>query len=113
MKLPQVEGAGGGGQKNVFCRPHSHLVAKVAQAAVALRGSVELCDLRDIEAVHELLPYGLTQAVAQCHAHPVLLLRVANRLVQQVSADLPNVLHDLEEDGAGRPRLERTYIRIT
>lgn len=127
MKLPQVKGVGGGSLgdfrrgysttteliKNGFCRPHSHLVAEVAQAAVTLRGSVELCDLRDVEAVHELLPYGLTQAVAQCHAHPVLSLRVANRLVQQVPADLANVLHNLEEDGAGRQCLERTCIRTT
>lgn len=79
----------------------SHLVIKVAQAAVTLCGAVELCDLRDVEAVHELLPYGLAQTVAQCHAHPMLLLRVPDRLVQQVSADLTDVLHNLEEKGAG------------
>lgn len=83
------------------------MVAEVAQAAVALGGSVELCDLRDPEAVHELLPDGLTQTVAQSHAHPVLSLRVANRLVQQVSADLANVLHDLEENSeTGRMDLQ-------
>lgn len=73
----------------------SHLVVKVAQAAVALCSTVELCNLWDIEAVHELLPYGLTQAVAQRHAHLMLTLCVANGLVQQVSADLTNVLHNL------------------
>lgn len=78
---------------------HSHLVIEVAQAAVALGGSIELCDLWDIEAVHELLPYGLTQAVAKCHAHLMLLLRVPNWLVQQVPADLPYVLHNLEWEG--------------
>lgn len=82
------------------CRTHSHLVIEVAQAAVALCGSVELCDLWDIEAVHELLPYGLAQAVAKCHAHPMLSLRVPNWLVQQVSADLTNVLYNLEQDGS-------------
>lgn len=81
---------------------HSHLVIKVAEAAVALCCSVELCDLWDIEALHELLPYGLPQAVAHCHAHPMLFLHVPNRLVQQVSTDLTNVLHNLEESGAGR-----------
>lgn len=83
-----------------------HLVTEVAQAAVALCGSVELCDLRDVEAGHELLPYGLPQAVAQCHAHSVLLLGVPDRLVQQVTADLPDVLHNLDENGAQR-RWER------
>lgn len=54
----------------------SHLVIKVAQAAVALGGSVELSNLTDVEAVHELLPYRLAQAVAQRHAHAMLTLRV-------------------------------------
>lgn len=85
-----------------FRTPPSHLVVEVAQAAVALGGSVELSDLRDVEAVHELLPDGLPQAVAQRHAHPVLPLRVPHRLVQQVPADLADVLHDLEERGVGR-----------
>ena len=84
---------------SVPCRTCSHLVIEVAQAAVALCSSVELCNLRDIEAVHELLPYGLTKAVAQCHAHLMLLLCVPNWLVQQVSADLSNVLHNLEYGG--------------
>lgn len=82
-------------------RRDSYLVVKVAQAAVALCGSIELCNLRYIEAVHKLLPYRLAQTVAQCHAHPMLFLRVPNRLVQQVSADLTNVLYNLEENGAG------------
>lgn len=76
-----------------------HLVVEVAQAAVALRGPVELCDLRDVEASHELLPYGLAQAVAQRHAHAVASLRVSDGLVQKVPADLPDVLHNLEETG--------------
>lgn len=83
----------------MFAGTHSHLVIKVAQAAVALCCSVELCNLRDIEAVHELLPYGLTEAVAKCHAHSVLLLCVADWLVQQVSADLTDVLHNLGDSG--------------
>lgn len=78
----------------------SHLVVKVPQAAVALCCSVELCDQRDIEAVHELLPYGLAQAVAECHAHLMLFLHVPDRLVQQVAADFTNVLHNLEESGS-------------
>ena len=76
-----------------------YLVIEVAHAAVALCGSVELCDLRDVEAVHELLPYVLAEAVPQRHAHPMSLLWVPHRLVQQVSADLTNVLHNLLEDG--------------
>ena len=61
---------------------HIHLVAKVAQAAVAFCGSVELSYLWDVEAVHELLPYGLAQAVAQCHTHSMLAFCVPNWLVQ-------------------------------
>lgn len=80
-----------------------HLVAKVAQAAVALGGSVELCDLRDVEACHELLPDGLAEAVAQRHAHAVPALGVANRLVQEVPADLADVLHNLEGWRGGIP----------
>lgn len=81
----------------MFRRAHSHLVIEVAQAAVAFCCSIELCNLRDTETVHELLPYGLTKAIAKCHAHLVLLLCVPYWLVQQVSADLTNVLHNLEE----------------
>lgn len=79
-----------------FCRTCPHLVVKVAQAAVALCGSVKLSYLWDVEAVHELLPYGLAQAVAQRHAHPMLVLSVPKRLVQQISTDLSDVLHNLK-----------------
>lgn len=82
----------------IFRSAPSHLVVKVAQAAVALRCAVELCNLGDIEPVHELLPYGLAQAIAQCHADLVLALGVSNGLVQQVAADLTNVLHNLMND---------------
>lgn len=74
-----------------------HLVSKVSQAAVTLRGSVELGYLGDVEAAHELLPDGLAQTVAQRHAHPMFFLHVPDRLVQQVSADLTDVLHNLEQ----------------
>lgn len=79
--------------------PQPHLVVKVAQAAVALCGPVELCDLRDAEASHELLPYGLAQAVAERHTHTVSSLRISYGLVQKVPADLPDVLHNLEGTG--------------
>lgn len=81
--------------------PQPHLVVEVAQAAVALGGAVELCDLPDVEASHELLPYGLPQAVAERHAHTVSSLGVSNGLVQKVPADLPDVLHNLEGTGEG------------
>lgn len=71
------------------------LVVKIAQAAVALGGAVELCDLWYIEAVGEFLPDGLAKAVTESHADLVLVLRVLLWLVQQVAADLANVLHDL------------------
>lgn len=83
--------------------PRTHLVAKVAQTAVALGRSVELCDLRDVEAPHKLLPYRLAQAVAERHAHAVLPLGVSNGLVQQVPADLADVLHNLERTGQQAP----------
>lgn len=74
----------------------SHPVIEVAQAAVTLGGAVELGDLWDVEPFHELLPDGLAQAVAQRHAHPMLLFRVSNGLIQQISANLSYVLNDLE-----------------
>lgn len=52
--------------------------------------------------MHELLPYGLTQAIAQCHAHHMLPLCGANWLVQQVPADLTNVLHNLVDGSEGK-----------
>jgi len=72
-----------------------YIVVKVSQAAVALGGPIELSHLGDAEAGHELSPDGGTQPVAQRHAHPVLPLHRLVRLVQQVAADLPNVLHNL------------------
>lgn len=74
-----------------------YVVIKVSQAAVAFRGPVELGHLGDAETGHELPPDGGTQPVAQCHAHPVLPLHLLVWLVQQVAADLPNVLHNLRE----------------
>lgn len=75
----------------------SHLVIEVAEAAVTLCGSVELCDLRYVKALHELLPDGLTQTVTQCHAHTVTLLHIPHRLIQQVTTDLTDILHYLSE----------------
>lgn len=72
-----------------------YIVVEVSQAAVALSGPVEFGHLGDAEAGHELSPDGGTQPVAQRHAHPVLPLRLLVWLVQQVAADLPNVLHNL------------------
>lgn len=83
--------------------PRTNLVVKVAQTAVALGGSVELCDLRDAEASHELLPYRLAQAVAERHAHAVLPLGVSDGLVQKVPADLTDVLHNLGRTGEQVP----------
>lgn len=71
------------------------LVVEVAQAAVALGGTVELCDLWYVEAVGEFLPDGLPKAVTKGHADLVLVLCVLFWLVQQIAADLANVLHDL------------------
>lgn len=79
--------------------PRTDLVVKVAQTAVALGCSVELCDLRDAEARHKLLPYRLAQAVAERHAHAVLPLGVSDGLVQKVPTDLTDVLHNLEGTG--------------
>lgn len=72
-----------------------YVVVEVSQAAVALGGPVELGHLGDAEAGHELPPDGSPQPIAQRHAHPVLPLHLLVGLVQQVAADLPDVLHDL------------------
>lgn len=72
-----------------------YVAVKVSQAAVALGGPVELGHLGDAKAGHELPPDGGPQPIAQGHAHPVLPLRVLVWLVQQVAADLPDVLHNL------------------
>lgn len=71
------------------------LVVEVAQATVALGGAVELCDLWYVEAVGELLPDGPAKAISEGHADHVLVLHVLLWLVQQIAADLANVLHDL------------------
>lgn len=83
--------------------PRTDLVVKVAQTAVALGCSVELCDLRDVEARHKLLPYRLAQAVAERHAHAVSSLGVSNGLVQKVPTDLTDVLNNLERTGEQVP----------
>lgn len=49
-----------------------HLSVQVCDAAVALRGSVELADLLDAEALGEVLPYGGSQTIAHCQPHAVL-----------------------------------------
>lgn len=72
-----------------------YIAVKVSQAAVALGGPVELGHLGDAKAGHELSPDGGPEPIAHGHAHPVLLLCLLVRLVQQVTTDLPDVLHDL------------------
>lgn len=72
-----------------------YIAIKVSQAAVALGGPVELGHLGDAKAGHELPPDGGAQPIAHGHAHAVLPLRVLVWLVQQVAADLPDVLHNL------------------
>ena len=78
--------------------PTSHLAVEVAQAAVALSGPVELSHLGDVEATRKLGPDGLPEAVAQRHAHAVPAFRLPRWLVQEVAAQLTDVLYDL---GAG------------
>lgn len=72
-----------------------YVVVEVSQAAVALSGPIELSHLGDAKAGHELPPDGGTQPIAQRHAHPVLPLHLLVWLVQQVAADLPDVLYNL------------------
>ena len=73
----------------------AHLAVHVGNAAVALGGAVELPDLAYAEALRELLPDGRTQPVPHRQAHAVSPLRLAHRLLQQVAADLPDVLNHL------------------
>lgn len=72
-----------------------YLAVKVAQAAVALGGSIELGHLGDVEATGEVRPDGLSEAVAYRHAHLVPGLCFPGRLVQEVPAQLTYILHDL------------------
>lgn len=81
-------------------QPGPHLAIEVAQAAVALRGPIELGHLGDVEAAREFGPDGLAEAVAKRHAHPVLTLHLPGWLVQEVAAQLADVLHNLGEDQA-------------
>lgn len=74
-----------------------HLPIQVGNAAVALRGSVELSDLLDAEALGEVLPDGGSQAVAHCQPHAVLRLRLSDWLVQEVPADFPDILNNLKQ----------------
>lgn len=76
-------------------RPTAHLAVEVAQTAVTFCGPVELGHLGDVETARKVGPDGLAEAVAECHAHPVLVLRLPGRLVQEVAAQLTDVLHDL------------------
>lgn len=52
--------------------PPPHLPVQVGNAAVALRGSVELSDLLNSEALCEVLPYGGSQTIAHRQPHAVL-----------------------------------------
>ena len=79
-------------------QPGPHLAVEVAQAAVALRGPVELGHLGDVEAATEVSPDALPEAIAERHAHPVLALRLPGWLVQEVAAQFADVLHDLGAD---------------
>lgn len=86
--------------------PHptaANLAIHVGDAAVALRGAVELADLPHTEALRELLPDSRPQPVTHSQAHAVPPLDVANRLPQQVAAYLTDVLHYLREEAAQFP----------
>jgi hypothetical protein len=72
-----------------------YLAVKVAQAAVALGSPIELGHLGNVEAAGEVGPDGLPKTVAQCHAYLVPGLCLPGRLVQEVPAQLTNVLHNL------------------
>lgn len=80
----------------------AHLAVHVGNTAVALGGSVELADLAHTEALGELLPDGRPQPVAHGQAHAVPPLGLAHRLLQQVPADLPDVLDHLGGGGGAR-----------
>lgn len=97
-----VEGSGGEAEAaapRAPCArpPAAHLAVHVGDAAVALGGPVELADLAHAEALGELLPDGGPQPVAHRQAHAVPPLGLAHRLLQQVAADLPDVLDHLAE----------------
>ena len=74
------------------------VVTVLTNIAVALRGPVELADEADAEALLELAPDLGLDAVAEHEAHAVRLLLRAERLCQQVAADLPDVLRHLSHN---------------
>jgi len=94
-----------------------HLSIQVGNAAVALRGSVELSDLLNSEALGEVLPDGGSQTIAHRQPHAVLGFRLSDRLIQKIPADFPDILNNLKQQtqkhGSGfrrplqRPRTSR------
>lgn len=78
-----------------------HLSVHVGDAAVALGGAVKLADLRDLEALREGLPHAGPQTVPHRQPDFVALFRRTHRLGEEVAANLPDVLHNLERSVSG------------
>lgn len=95
--------------------PPPHRPVQVGDAAVTLGGPVELADLGDAEAAAELLPDGGSQAVAHRQPHAVPAFGLTHRLRQEVPADFPDILNNLErqtqKEGSGGRRDPRQSRR--
>ena len=70
----------------------AQLALEVDERRVALGRAVELDDARDAEALLEALPDVRPQAVADAEAQAVLAVARVRRRVQQVAAELADVL---------------------
>lgn len=79
--------------------PNANLPIHVGNAAVAFSCSIELANLCHPETLGESLPDTRTQPVAHRQSHFVTFFWRSHWLREEVSANLPNVLHHLEWQG--------------
>lgn len=82
--------------------PLVYLSIQISNATVTLGSSIKLPNLLNPETLGEVFPYGRPQAIANCQPHLVLRFCLPHWLVQQIPADLPNVLDNLSEAKRGQ-----------
>lgn len=70
----------------------AHLSIDVDQAAVAFGCTVELSNSLDSESPDKLFPHGGTEAVTDGNSDPMIRFRWVDRLSQQVTTDLTDIL---------------------
>lgn len=82
--------------KDAYTCTQTHFAVYVDQAAVALGGAIKFPNSSDSESLDELLPHRGTEAITYGNTDPVMCLRWADRLGQQVTADFAYVLDYLD-----------------